>query len=102
MSKLTREEISEATTNYKTVFGFRMFIVYGLVYAGFVIVNVAKPRIMEKIVFQGMNLAVTYGFGLIVLAIVLALFYHCFCVKREKSSLVAENEAAEKGEADHE
>ncbi len=38
---------------------------------------------MEKTVLFGLNLAVTYGFGLILLAIVMGLAYNHFCTKKE-------------------
>jgi len=71
-------------TPYKTVIGVRMFVVYALVYLGFVAINVFKPALMETTVLLGLNLAVVYGFGLIILALVLALIYNLMCVKREK------------------
>ena len=40
---------------------------------------------MEKIVFFGLNLAVTYGFGLIVFAFVLGLIYNRICALKERS-----------------
>ncbi len=68
---------------YKTRLGLYMFAFYSLVYAGFVVINVTKPVLMEKIVFAGLNLAVVYGFGLIILALVLALIYNAMCTKEE-------------------
>jgi uncharacterized membrane protein (DUF485 family) len=69
---------------FKSRLGVRMFLVYALVYAGFVAVNVISPLSMEKIVFLGMNLAVVYGFGLIVLALILALIYNRACSLKER------------------
>ncbi len=71
-------------SEYKTSIGARMFILYSIVYAGFVVINVVKPVLMEKNIFAGLNLAVVYGFGLIVLALILALIYNVMCVKEEK------------------
>jgi uncharacterized membrane protein (DUF485 family) len=39
---------------------------------------------METIVLGGLNLAVVYGFGLIVFALILALIYSLACGRREK------------------
>jgi uncharacterized membrane protein (DUF485 family) len=39
---------------------------------------------MEKTVIFGLNLAVTYGFGLIIFALVLALIYNAMCAAKEK------------------
>ena len=68
---------------YKTKLGIRMFIVYTLVYATFVILNTTNPKIMEIIVL-GQTAAVIWGFGLIVLALVMAVIYNFFCGKAEK------------------
>jgi uncharacterized membrane protein (DUF485 family) len=68
---------------YKRRLGVVMFIVYGAIYAAFVAVNLMKPVLMETILFSGLNLAVVYGMGLIVLALVLALVYNRACGRRE-------------------
>ncbi|WP_029911552.1 DUF485 domain-containing protein [Pelobacter seleniigenes] len=68
---------------YKTKLGIKMFIVYTLVYATFVILNTTNPKIMEIIVL-GQTAAVIWGFGLIVLALVMAVIYNFFCGKAEK------------------
>ena len=71
---------------YKMKLGVRMFIIYALTYAGFVFINLARPVLMERKVLLGMNLAVVYGFGLIVLALVMALIYNALCARREKAA----------------
>jgi uncharacterized membrane protein (DUF485 family) len=68
---------------YKRRLGVIMFIVYGVIYAGFVAVNLVKPVLMETVLFSGLNLAVIYGMGLILLALVLALIYNRACGRRE-------------------
>ncbi|MBN1998205.1 DUF485 domain-containing protein [candidate division KSB1 bacterium] len=68
---------------YKMRVGVIMFVLYALVYAGFVIINVSNPVKMESIVFSGLNLAVVYGFGLIIFALILALIYNGLCTKKE-------------------
>ncbi len=70
---------------YKTRLGVQMFFVYALVYAGFVLINIIKPIWMEKKIIFDLNLAVVYGFGLIILSLVMALFYNYLCVKKEKA-----------------
>jgi uncharacterized membrane protein (DUF485 family) len=70
---------------YKTRLGVQMFIFYALVYAGFVLINIIKPVLMEKEIMFGLNLAVVYGFGLIVLSLIMALIYNYLCVKKEKA-----------------
>ena len=72
--------------SYKTSLGVRMFLVYCVVYAGFVFLNVfTEGEAMQTIVFAGLNLAVVYGVGLIVFALVLALIYNVLCTRRERA-----------------
>src|SRR5512136_496556 len=68
---------------YKRKLGVVMFVVYGVIYAGFVVVNLVVPRHMGDILFAGLDIAVVYGFGLIVLALVLALVYNRACTRKE-------------------
>jgi uncharacterized membrane protein (DUF485 family) len=68
---------------YKRRLGVIMFIVYAAIYAGFVAINIIKPVLMETILFSGLNLAVVYGFGLIVFALLLALVYNRACGRKE-------------------
>lgn len=70
---------------YKTKLGTRMFFVYALIYAGFVLINIIKPVLMEKEIVFGLNLAVVYGFGLIILSLIMALIYNALCIKQEKA-----------------
>lgn len=70
-------------SEYKTKVGLILFAVYGLFYLGFVLINTFAPRSMAMPVFLGINLAVTFGMGLIVLAIILGLVYNRLCTKKE-------------------
>lgn len=79
----------DASAEYKQRVGVWMFLLYAAVYAAFVAINLLKPLWMEKTVFLGLNLAVVFGFGLIVFALVLALIYNTMC---------GTHEAANKGE----
>ncbi len=74
----------DPATEYKTRLGLWMFLFYGLIYAGFVAINLLWPSAMESIVALGLNLAVIYGFGLIVFALILAIIYNQACMKEEK------------------
>ena len=67
----------------KSKLGVILFFVYLIVYAGFVAVGVADYTLMGKIVLGEQNLAVVYGFGLILFAIVLGLIYNWQCTKFE-------------------
>jgi len=70
-------------SEYKTKIGLILFAVYSILYAGFVAINTFAPQSMEMIVLFGINLAVSYGFGLIVAAIALGLVYNWLCTKKE-------------------
>ncbi len=70
--------------SYKMRLGVWMFLVYAMLYGGFVARNVLAPVAMERPVLLGMNVAVTYGFGLIVFALVLALIYTLMCGRKEQ------------------
>jgi len=68
---------------YKTRLGNWMFLLYAVIYAGFVAINLASPSTMEAECLWGLNLAVVYGFFLIIFALVLALIYTTMCSKKE-------------------
>lgn len=74
----------DPSSAYKARLGVWMFIVYALIYAGFVAINVTDPLAMEAVVAAGMNLAVVYGLGLIVIALILALIYDRMCSSHER------------------
>jgi uncharacterized membrane protein (DUF485 family) len=70
---------------YKARLGVWMFIAYSLFYGGFVVINLVSPQMMEATVLFGLNLAVVYGFALIVVALIQALLYDAACRAKEKS-----------------
>jgi uncharacterized membrane protein (DUF485 family) len=59
--------------------GLSLFAVYSLLYGGFVLLAAFSPETMEATPLAGVNLAIWYGFGLILAAIVLALVYGWAC-----------------------
>lgn len=67
---------------YKTKLGVRMFIAYTLVYAIFVATNATNPKSMQT-VYLGQTAAILWGFGLIGLALVMAVIYNHLCTKAE-------------------
>lgn len=77
---------------WKRRLGVVMFLVYAAIYATFSAINVASPKTMETVVFAGLNLAVVFGFGLIVVALIMALAYNAACSARER--LMAEGDKA--------
>jgi len=60
---------------YNARLGLVLFFVYLALYGGFVFLNAFAPETMEIMPITGINLAILYGFGLIVAALVLALVY---------------------------
>lgn len=56
-----------------------LLAVYIVFYAGFVLINTFQPELMDRVPALGVNLAVWYGFFLIILALVLALAYAWLC-----------------------
>ncbi|WP_027714798.1 DUF485 domain-containing protein [Desulfuromonas sp. TF] len=67
---------------YKTRLGIWCFFAYTAVYFSFVAVNTIKPSFMQKVV-MGQTVAVVFGFGLIILALVMAVVYNHFCTAAE-------------------
>ena len=80
-----REESPEAV-RLKSRLGVILFLVYLAVYAGFVGINTARPKLMQLVVLAGLDLAVVYGFGLIILAIAMGLVYNALCLRYERRS----------------
>ena len=58
--------------------GFVLFTIYLLLYGGFVLINAFRPEWMQVQPLSGVNLAILYGFGLILVAFLLALLYGMF------------------------
>lgn len=73
----------DAASAFKARMGLILFAIYGLVYVGFVAINTFSPGAMGQIVLAGLNLAVVYGFGLIILAIIMGLIYNIICSRAE-------------------
>ena len=73
----------DAASVLKTRVGLILVVIYGLIYAGFVAINTIFPKSMGIVIFAGLNLAVVYGFGLIILAIVMGLIYNAICTRAE-------------------
>ena len=71
---------------YKVRIGVYMVILYALVYFGFIVINISNPLLMQRIIFNGLNLAVVYGIGLIIFALILAFLYNNMCTKKEAES----------------
>lgn len=68
----------------KTRLGLILFFVYAVIYAVFVLLGLFFTETLGLVVFAGLNLAVVYGFGLIVLAIAMGLVYNLACTRMEE------------------
>jgi uncharacterized membrane protein (DUF485 family) len=55
--------------------GLTFFLLYVVLYAGFMGLNAFAPQLMSRTPFGGVNFATLYGLGLIIAAFVLALLY---------------------------
>ncbi|EGW37601.1 DUF485 domain-containing protein [Desulfosporosinus sp. OT] len=71
----------------KARLGVVMFIIYTIIYAGFIYINVMDSSIM-RINIGSFNVAIVYGFGLIILALVLAIIYNKICTNAEKLTVI--------------
>lgn len=78
-AELEQDNAAEA----KSRLGLILFAVYSIIYAGFVLINTLLPKAMGMPIL-GVNLAVVYGVGLIVLAIVMGLIYNAICTRYER------------------
>ena len=63
--------------------GIWLFLAYLAVYAGFVWISAFSGSVLGQRPFGGVNLAIIYGFGLIVIPLILALVYLKWAGKAE-------------------
>ncbi len=73
----------DKASSFKTRVGIWMFVLYAVIYVGFVVINTFEPQLMGSDI-GGLNLAVIYGFGLIVFALMLAFVYNAICTAAEE------------------
>ena len=69
----------DSSSQHNARIGLVLFGVYLTLYAGFVLLNAFAADLMEKTPFAGLNVAILYGFGLIIGALVMALIYGAMC-----------------------
>ncbi len=67
----------------KAKLGIVLFFFYLIIYAGFVVIGLAYPELMGVHTLGKQNLAIVYGFGLIILAIVMGFIYNALCTRME-------------------
>lgn len=73
----------DRASGFKARTGIWMFILYTVVYIGFVVINTFYPNLMASDI-GSLNLAVVYGFGLILFALMLAFVYNAICSAAEE------------------
>ncbi len=67
----------------KTKIGIILFFVYFPIYITFILINTLYPKLMGVDVMLGQNLAVIYGLGLIILAVIMGFVYNIICSNAE-------------------
>ncbi len=74
---------ADRASSFKTRIGIWMFLLYAIIYVGFVLINTFYPHLMGSDI-GGLNLAIVYGFGLIIFALMLAFVYNAICSAAEE------------------
>lgn len=82
---------------FKTRIGLMMFVLYGIVYVGFVLINTFSPEVMASSIGR-YNLAEIYGFGLIIFALLLAFVYNGICGVAEEELNPKQEETPQDGD----
>ena len=83
---VTKEREDAHVVAHNTRMGVILLTVYVVFYGGFMALSAFWPAAMAGAPMGGPNVAVLYGFGLIVLALVLALIYMTVCRKSGQGS----------------
>lgn len=63
----------------RTRLGLIFFFIYTAIYTAFVLLNAFSPELMESTPIAGVNLAILFGFALIIIAFVMSLLYGFLC-----------------------
>ncbi len=83
----------ENASKKKASLGVWFFFIYLFFYAGFVIIGVWNYELLATEVFIELNLALVYGMGLIIFAVLLGILYNYFCSKYEDDLNTKEEKA---------
>jgi len=66
----------DSSERRKSNIGVKMTVLYAIIYGGFVVLNVFFPTLMGVKTILGLTLALAYGLGLIIIAIIFAIIYN--------------------------
>jgi uncharacterized membrane protein (DUF485 family) len=78
-------ELDERLARLDASTGLKMFLLYFVLYGGFVVVHAAAPSVMNANI-SGVSLSVWWGMGLIVAAFALSAIYMVLCrANRDKT-----------------
>ncbi|MDD5605645.1 MAG: DUF485 domain-containing protein [Dehalococcoidales bacterium] len=80
---------TEKSEGYKTRLGIIMFTIFTPIYLAFILVSVMSPSFMAADLGK-LNVAIVYGFGIIILAVALAVIYNSICSRKERDDEVEE------------
>jgi uncharacterized membrane protein (DUF485 family) len=67
----------------KAKLGVLFFFIYFFFYAGFVLIGVVNYELLSEEFALGLSLALFYGVGLIVFAVLLGILYNFLCTRYE-------------------
>jgi uncharacterized membrane protein (DUF485 family) len=79
---LPHDDHNQVLIDRNSRYGLWLFLIYVILYGGFMALAAFQPQLMAKTPFGGVNLAILYGFALIVSALFLALIYMFLCRPR--------------------
>jgi len=74
---------ADYSSKKKTRLGIILFLVYAVVYAVYVYIGVEYTDAMLLKVIGNVSLSIVYGFGVIILAIVMGFVYSLVCTRME-------------------
>ena len=81
---------TDRAISYNARLGLILFFIYLIFYATFVYLSAFRGDLMAQPALAGVNLAVVYGFALILGAFLLALVYLFLCRREEEPQMNAD------------
>lgn len=75
MHEPAQEWKKDNASSLKEILGKWLFFIYTLIYIGFIVINVSSPKFMGVDV-GSLNMAIVYGFVLIIFAMLLAFAFN--------------------------